>query len=204
MKNVITIKSLDGRVLKEVDSDNLSSADLSSADLRGADLRGANLYRADLSGADLRGADLRGADLSGANLRGANLSSADLYRADLSGAKNIPDRVLRAVRDDLWAVLSGAPCEVAGLLAAVRAGNVDGSTYEGKCACLVGTIANLCEKSYDDLGIIRPDSDRLSERWFMGIKQGDTPETNYPAKMADEWISDWLERMKSAFGRTGE
>lgn len=79
-------------------------------------------------------------------------------------------------------------------------GRVDGSTYEGKCACLVGTIANVRGAKYDALGALKPNFSRPIECWFMGIKKGDTPETNVPAKWAAQWIDEWLVAVKSAFG----
>jgi hypothetical protein len=77
----------------------------------------------------------------GSRVCGANLVDADLVGADLRSA-DLVDADLVFVRDDLWAVLSAAPAEVPTLLAKVRAGEVDGSVYEGVCACLLGTIAN--------------------------------------------------------------
>jgi hypothetical protein len=184
---------------------DLRGADLRDADLRGADLRGANLRDADLRGADLRDADLRGADLRGANLRGADLRDADLCGADLRdanlrGAKNLPESYLRMCRDDLWAVLSAAPLEVDGLRLALADGRVDGSTYTGECACLVGTIAKVRGKEYDDLGILRPDPSRPIERFFTAISRGDTPATNEWSKHALSWCDEWLSRMREAFG----
>jgi Pentapeptide repeats (8 copies) len=82
---MIEIKDFDGKILKQIDAADLSSAKLRSANLRGADLSRANLRRANLSGADLSRADLR-ADLSGADLSSADLSRADLSRAELRGA----------------------------------------------------------------------------------------------------------------------
>ncbi len=168
-----------------------AGANLWGADLRGADLRDADLRGADLRGADLRGANLWGADLRGADLRGANLWGADLWGADLWGFRN-----------DLYAVLSEAPAEVAGLLAAIRAGTIDGSQYQGQCACLVGTIAKVRGCDYDKLGALVPDSSRPSEIWFMGIAPGDTPTTNFRAQMAEQWIAEWLDRMRATFGAT--
>ena len=183
---------------------NLSGADLRDADLRGAnlsgaDLSGANLGDADLRGANLRGADLSGANLSGANLIGANLIGANLSDANLSGAKNIPQEYFDLCRDDIFSVLSSAPQEARGVLAALEGGKVDGSTYEGACACLVGTIANIRGCDYHDLGI-KPDGSRPAEQFFMQIKAGDTPETNPAAKMAFDWIAGWIASMESAFG----
>ena len=108
---------------------DLSDADLSGADLSDAYLRGADLSGADLSGAYLRGADLSGADLSDAYLRGADLSDADLSGADLS------DACLRSIEADLRFVLSKAHNEVPNLISALRNGKVNGSTYDGPCAC---------------------------------------------------------------------
>jgi hypothetical protein len=164
---------------------NLRSADLSGADLSGADLSGADLRSANLSGAYLSGANLSGANLSGAYLSGANLSGADLRSADLSGADLTP------IRDDLWAVLSSAPMEVPGLLSALKNGSVDGSTYEGECSCLVGTLARIHGCNYKSIDGLTPDESRPIERLFRGIKKYDTPETNQVSKLVVEWIESW-------------
>jgi len=89
---------------------------------------------------------VREAIKASANLRGADLRDANLYGANLGGADLTP------VRDDVWAVLSGAPAEVPTLIAKLKAGEVDGSCYGGPCACLVGTIANARGCAYTELG----------------------------------------------------
>ena len=137
------------------------------------------------------GETLRGADLSGANLRGA-----DLRDADLSGADLLP------IRDDIWAVLSSAPREVPAVIAALKAGRVDGSTYSGECSCLVGTIARQREVSVGDLESLKPNSSRPAERFFMGIRRGDTPETNQFSALALEWCEQWYDSMRAAFAPT--
>ncbi len=166
------------------------------ANLRGANLRGADLRVADLSGADLSGADLRGANLRGADLRGANLRGANLRGADLSGSNF--DRSF--FRDDLWAVLSSQPSEAISVLKALEEGRVNGSTYTGSCACLVGTIANSLGIDYHDLEHINPDSTRPAEQWFLQIKKGDTPENSEPCRLAAEWTEMWIDNMQKAFG----
>ena len=169
-------------------------ADLSDANLRGANLRGADLSGAYLRNADLSGANLRGANLSGANLRGADLSGADLSGAYLSGAYLLP------IKADFIEVISQAPREVPALIEALKAGRVDGSTYSGECACLVGTIANARGINVDssELGIPK-DSSRPVERFFMAIRKGDTPETNPASKLALEWAETWLDTQRKAF-----
>ena len=183
----------DGATLHELESTDVRSA-VSELVGHGADLRDANLRDADLRDADLRDADLRDADLRGANLRGANLRGAKLRGADLGDAN------LRPFRDDVWAVLSCAPAEAAGVLAALRAGRVDGSAYAGDCACLVGTIANVRGCGYDALPQLTPDVSRPAEQWFLQIHEGDTPETNPAAALAAQWIEEWLTAMQAAFG----
>ncbi len=182
---------------------NLSRANLSDADLIGANLIGADLIGADLIGANLIGANLIGANLSRANLIGADLSDADLIGANLSDANligaDLSDANLTPIRDDLWAVLAGAPSEAEGLRKALIEGRVDGSTYEGECACLVGTIANLRNVSHTDLGAIKPNSGRAIERFFLNISKGDTPETNQSSALAVQWTDEFLFNMREAF-----
>jgi len=136
---------------------------------------------ANLSGANLSGADLRGADLRGANLRGAELT---------------------VIRDDLWAVLSSAPREVAGLIDAIKNGRVDGSTYTGNCTCLVGSLANIAKIDYQSFETLKPNSSRPIERFFLSIKKGDTPETSPFSKLALEWTELWLNTQRAAFDPT--
>jgi hypothetical protein len=173
---------------------NLRDADLTGADLRGADLTDATLTDANLRDADLTGADLRGADLTDATLTDANLRDADLTGADLRGANLTP------IRDDIWAVLSGAPAEVPALLDAIKGGRINGSQYSGACACLVGTIANARHCDTSQLGeALKPNADRPAEKFFLAIREGDTPDTNPFSKLAAEWVEDWLTRMRGAF-----
>ena len=194
---------LRGAILRGAD---LSGADLSGADLSDAILSGADLSDADLSGAfhcgaDLSDAILRGASLSGANLSGADLSGADLSGADLSGAI-LSGADLTPVRDDFWAILSGAPSEVGALRAALIEGRVDGSTYTGDCACLVGTIAKARNIDIGGLGSIKPNASRPAERFFLHIRKGDTPKNNQASKLVVEWLDEWVTNVSAAFQKS--
>ncbi len=197
----LTGAHLTGAHLRRAD---LTGADLTGADLRDADLTGANLTGADLTGADLTGADLTGADLRDADLTGAHLTGADLRGAHLRDAHlrdaHLRDAHLTPIRDDLWAVLSAAPAEVAGLLAALKEGRVDGSVYCGDCACLVGTLAKVRGCAYDAIAGLTPDSRRPAERWFLNIHPGNTPETSDVVQLTEEWVETWLANMRHAFG----
>ena len=69
----------------------------------------------------------------------------------------------------------------------------------GDCACLVGTIANIRHKKYTELGNgLIPNSSRPAERWFMGIKKGDTPENNQISKITVEWIDEFQQLLEAA------
>lgn len=167
---------------------NLKKCDFRKVELSYALLRQADLREANLSEADLFEADLRGANLQGANLRGANLRFADLDQVNLREAN------LQTIKDDLFSILEAARSEVPGLLKALKEGRVDGSTYEGDCACLVGTIANIRGVDYKYLNGIKPDLDRPAEYWFLAIRKGDTPESNPIAKITLEWIEEFASK----------
>ena len=185
----------------KLDGANLYGANLYGANLDGAKLDGANLDYAKLDGANLTRANLSLANLYGAKLDGANLTRANLYGANLYGA-NLYGANLTPIRDDIWAVLSSAPLEVAALIEALKTGRVDGSTYSGECSCLVGTIAAARKVNHSQLPGLTPNSERAAERFFIGIRKGDTPETSQFSKLAMEWAQDWLDTQRAAFDPT--
>ncbi len=152
---------------------------------------GADLSDTDLSGADLSDTDLCGADLSGAKLRRAKLSGADLCDTDLSGADLSGAKLRRAKEDFLREVLK-MPGELEFLRDAIRNGKINGSVYEGECACLAGTLSKATGKSWSifkDDSPIAIDAFSPRERFFMGIAEGDTPETNPISAIALEWTN---------------
>ena len=87
--------------------------------------------------------------------------------------------------------MHGTLADNAALLAALRAGKIDGSQYSGECACLVGTIAKVRKCDAYSLPGIRPDGSRPSERWFLAIRPGDTPENNPAVKITEGWIEEF-------------
>jgi len=180
--NKLDLKTILDNHAKGLRDANLRDADLSDADLRGADLRGANLSGANLSDANLSGADLSGANLSGADLRGANLSGANLS----------------VIRDDFFVVMLRGKKELAFLKKAIIEGKINGSTYDGECACLSGTLINGAtisngpdETLKKKLILSCRDSSRPIERFFLGIKVGDTPDNSQFSKLALEWLEEF-------------
>ena len=137
-------------------------------------------------------ADLTDTDLIGANLRDTDLIDANLTGTDLTGA-DLRDTNLRSFKSCLWMTLTENPREAAGVAKALKEGRVNGSTYSGDCACLVGTIANIRGVELDAL---KPNSRNPSEKWFMMISEGDKPKDDtgggYAAKIALEWVEEWL------------
>ena len=145
-------------------------------------------FRAAVEIAVQKDANLDGASLARANLAVADLARADLARANLDHA-SLDHASLDNIRNDLWDVLLRAQSEVPALLAALREGRIDGSTYEGECACLAGTIANARGVSHHALDFAN--GGRLIERWFLGISKGSTPATNQIARITEGWIVEF-------------
>ncbi len=173
----------EGKAAKPV----LTRADLTGADLTGADLTDADLTDVVLTRAVLTDADLTDVVLTRAVLTRADLTRADLTRADLTDAVLTRADLTDAERDVRLILFENA-AEVPGLLLALREGRVDGSTYSGKCACLVGTIANVRGCNVSE---IPQDSSRPAERLFLAIREGGT---NPIAKVVEGWIVEWQRR----------
>lgn len=132
------------------------------------------------------------------------MDGARLDGARLDGVTGLTEEQLRSarlnpIRDDLWAVLCSSPREVPGLRLALVEGRIRGTAYEGACACLVGTLANVRKCGPAEIPGLVPDAERAAERWFLAIHKGDTPESNLFAKLAVEWIDEWTGLMRTAF-----
>jgi uncharacterized protein YjbI with pentapeptide repeats len=168
---------------------NLTDADLTRANLTRANLTRANLTRADLTRANLTRANLTRADLTDADLTDANLTDANLTDADLTDA-DLTDADLLRFKSDLWRVLLMNQSEIPGLKKALINGRIDGTKYEGDCACLKGTIANVKGCTTYDAGLIR-DVNEPSEQWFLQIQKEQTPENSNVVKLTVEWIEEF-------------
>lgn len=95
---------------------------------------------------------------------------ADLREADL-----------KKIKEDFFMRLSLVPDEVPGLREALVQGEV------------VGTIANIRRVSYKALGDLRPNPGSPTERWFLAIQPGHTPERSQIVAITVEWIDEWLQ-----------
>ena len=95
---------------------------------------------------------------------------------------------------DYFDVLWRVPDEITGLIATLKAGKVDGSTYSGSgCKCLCGTIGDLKHCAYDRIPGLVPDSSRPIERFFLSIKPGHTPKNNPFSALAVRWAEAFQE-----------
>lgn len=214
---VLSTHALVNHVAKDVDFDgaDLRGFDLSHAELEGAnftranfsgmDLKQVDLFDASLKGADFREADLtdaifEGADMRGADLRGAILTKSSFTNAYMYQVNVVDCDALQPIKMDLFRVLLCAPGEVAGVLAAVQEGQIDGSVYSGECACLVGTIAMLRGIPTADVylgstlvgeGLV-PNPASIIERWFAAIREGDTPDNSCFSAITEKWIVEFM------------
>jgi hypothetical protein len=172
------------------------------ANLYGANLTRANLYGANLDGANLDGANLTRANLTRANLYGANLTRANLTRANLYGATNIPESYFNLCARDILYVLQHTASEVPALRQAIIDGKINGSQYEGKCCCLIGSLNTAAKNgTYEEycqkhIPFYSPGLHNYCEQWFYQIHEGDTPESSYFAKKALELCDLFLSKQQ--------
>jgi hypothetical protein len=114
----------------------------------------------------------------------SQFDSASINNLKASGA-------LEPVRFDFFGRLLVLKNEVAFLKQALIEGRVDGSTYTKECSCFMGTAARAKKCSHTELPGIKPDASSDTERWFMGISKGDTPENSEIVKLTLEWIEEF-------------
>lgn len=73
---------------------------------------------------------------------------------------------------------------------------MDGSTYEGECACLVGTMEKVGQEMGCEVDLPHR-ADRPAEQWFAPITPGDKPsekpetEGEFRAQHALDWLDEW-------------
>jgi hypothetical protein len=85
--------------------------------------------------------------------------------------------------------------EAEGVVATIRRGLMDGSSYGTleTCGCFLGSAAKKAGKTVEQFcaerGIVK-DGSSPAEEWFMAVCVGDTPENNYAAKKGVEWIEE--------------
>jgi hypothetical protein len=120
-----------------------------------------------------------------------NTSSAIAAYSPVTAGVDLKDANLSESKSDFFSILRSAPYEVSGLYDALMQGRIEGSTYEGTCACLVGTIANLQLVDFGRIPGVIPDPNRPAERWFLAIWEGATPENSQVAQITSEWIEEW-------------
>ena len=108
--------------------------------------------------------------------------------ANLDGA-SLDSTALRLIKADIWRVLAMARHEVPALIRALEAGKVDGSTYEGRCKCLVGTLEGASATGLSHA----PSSP--AESWFAPIKPRDAPDKDgegpFRARQALVWAKEF-------------
>lgn len=124
-------------------------------------------------------------DKLGLAVKWAIKTKANLAGADLAGAKGLTDDQLRHVKADLWMILSMARHEVPALIHALRDGKVDGSTYKGECACLVGTLENAGAENLPHV------ASSPAETWFTAIRKGNKPGDDSTGGFASQKALEW-------------
>jgi uncharacterized protein YjbI with pentapeptide repeats len=98
---------------------------------------------------------------------------------------------LEPIRCDFFGRMLILKKEVPALRQALVDGKVNGSAYEGECSCFMGTVANARHCKYNAIPELKPDINSDTERWFMAISKGDTPETSPIVKQTVEWIDEF-------------
>jgi hypothetical protein len=107
----------------------------------------------------------------------------------LKGAKNWQNTewAIQAKQNILF-ILSHLKSEVPYLKEKLISGQVDGTQYEGECACLVGSLGKTkgVNAVCSSIPFYSKGLHNLGEQFFWQIRKGDTPENSEFSKVAVE------------------
>ena len=148
---------------------NFSGCDFTHSSLYAATFRNCNFNNSDFTVCDLFKTIFHNCDFSNSSFTSCSLLST------LFDNCNLQDANLTPIRDDVWAVLDTSPHEVPVLRTALLEGRVDGNDYPRVAP-----------------GRVTPGDHRPAERFFNGIKPGDSPDTNPVLAIALGWVNEWI------------
>jgi len=125
-----------------------------------------------------------------------------LEKANLEDAKvSANNEWVKQSSQQMLYIFSHLKSELPYLREKLISGKVDGTHYEGQCACLIGSLANSKKKNTDELCNAIPyyslGLHNVAEQWFFQIRVGDTPENSFFAKHALKLIDDVLKGSQS-------
>ena len=83
----------------------------------------------------------------------------------------------------------------------IEVGKINGSTYTGENACLIGSIANIRKVDYRKMEGIYPDHLSPMEEFFKQIRPKDTPKNNIFSAIALLWIKKHIRSTRAELER---
>ncbi len=207
-----TIKETVTELLKAKKGEWIKSADLSDMDLSGIDFSNSQFDNSQFYNSKFYNSKFDNSQFDNSQFYNSQFDNSKFYNSQFYNSKfdnsqfynsqfdsktfdNIRKsnqlHMFNSYKADFWMILLTRKAEIAGLKEALKNGIVNGSSYEGRCSCLVGTIANVAGCDYKSIPNLKPDAGRPAERWFFMIKEGDTPETSEVVKLTMEWIEEF-------------
>jgi hypothetical protein len=129
----------------------------------------------------------------------ASLQLGFAVKSAVANGADLGDADLVAVKQDFLAEVLRLPDELEFLRSAIAEGRIDGSTYDGDCACLAGTLVKSRHPDQKYSGysidvapgvIFHANSYSPREVFFSAIRPGDTPKNNSASAIALAWTDE--------------
>lgn len=171
----------------------LDMAEFLSCNLQKTVLRDSYCFKTSFHDSDLRGTTMADADLSHADLTATVLIGAYLGDTNLRLANLAP------IRDDFYALLSGAPQSAELLISFLKAGTL--AAYHMTATDSYGTLAKILMSNPVSTTAINFQKlpMRPAEIFAMSIAEGDLPGENQVLAILIDWADAWVKRMRAAY-----